>query len=75
MKTNVNENETASRSQESKILDYMLRGHRITGMDALILFECFRLPARIADIQKRGFPVQSEFITTPTGKRVKSYWI
>ena len=72
---NINENLETSQSQESKILDHMLRGHRITGMEALDLFGCFRLPARIADIVKRGFPVQSEYITTPTGKRVKAYWI
>lgn len=75
MKTNINENETTSQSQESKILDHMLRGHRITGIDALNLYGCFRLPARIADIQKRGFAVQSEYVTTTSGKRVKSYWI
>ena len=72
---NINENATSSQSQESKILDYMLRGHKITGIEALNLWGCFRLPARIADIQKRGFPVKSEFITTNTGKRVKAYWI
>jgi len=72
---NINENLETSQSQESKILDYMLRGHRITGMEALDLFGSLRLPARIADIQKRGFTVQSEYITTPTGKRVKAYWI
>lgn len=75
MKDNINHNEESAQSQESKILDHMLRGHRITGLDALQLFNCFRLPARIADIQKRGFAVQSEFITTDTGKRVKAYWI
>lgn len=75
MKKNINENHVSSQSQESKILDHMLRGHRITGLDALNLFGCFRLPARIADIQKRGFNVRSEFITAPSGKRVKSYWI
>lgn len=75
MKTNINENQASSQSQESKILDHMLRGHRITGMEALNLYGCFRLPARIADIQKRGFAVQSEFVTTNTGKRVKAYWI
>lgn len=74
-KTNINENRTSSQSQESKILDWMLRGHRINGIDALNFFGCFRLPARIADIQKRGFRVQSEYITTITGKRVKQYWI
>lgn len=75
MKDNINLNEETSQSQESKILDYLLRGNRITGMDALQMFACFRLPARIADIEKRGYKIQSQFVTTQTGKRVKQYWI
>ena len=75
MKENVNENHASSQSQASKILDHMLRGHAITGLEALELYGCFRLPARIADIVKSGFPVQSKYVTTPNGKRVKSYWI
>jgi len=75
MKDNTNANEASSISQENKILDYMLRGNRITGIDALNFFGCFRLPARIADIRKRGFNVQSEMVLTGTGKRVKAYWI
>lgn len=74
-KNNINLNAESCQSQESKILDHMLRGHRITGIDALNLYGCFRLPARIADIVNRGFPVQSEFVITNTGKRVKAYWI
>ena len=72
---NINENLETSQSQESKILDYMLRGHRITGMEALNLCGCWRLPARIADIKKRGFTVQSRTIETESRKRVKEYWI
>ena len=75
MKPNINENHAASQSQASKILDWMLRGHSITGIEALELFGCFRLPARIADIVKQGFPVQSKFVTTESGKRIKAYWI
>lgn len=75
MKMNINENAGTSKSQEKQILDYMLRGHRITGIEALELFGTFRLPARIADIRSKGFEVQSEFITTPNGKRIKIYWI
>lgn len=75
MKDNINENELSSQSQASKILDHMLRGHTITGLEALTLFNCFRLPARIADIREKGFAVQSKFITSPGGKRVKQYWI
>ena len=72
---NINENHSSSQSQASKILDYMLRGHRITPIQALDKFNCFRLGARIADLKKKGWPIQSEFVTVPSGKRVKAYWI
>jgi len=72
---NINENHSSSQSQASKILDYMLRGHRITPIQALDKFSCFRLGARIADLKKKGWPIQSEFVTVPSGKRVKAYWI
>ena len=75
MKENINHNETSCQSQASKILDWMLRGHRINPLQALDKFGCFRLPARVADLKKKGWPIQSEFITTSTGKRVKCYWI
>lgn len=39
------------------------------------MFGSFRLGARIAEIKELGYNVQSEFVTTPSGKRVKAYWI
>lgn len=75
MKDNTNPNATSSFSQERKIMGYMFRGNRITPLDALNLYGCERLAARIADIKKRGIDVKSEFVTLPNGKRVKSYWI
>lgn len=75
MKDNVNLNDTSSASQAKMILAYMQEGNRITGIDALVRFKCFRLPARIADLRADGHIIQSEFVTTESGKRVKSYWI
>ena len=75
MKQNTNPNEIYCMSQEQKILYYMLRGNRITPLEAMQRFQCERLAARIADIRKKGFDVQSEYVATPSGKRVKSYWI
>ena len=69
----INENQSHSKSQTEKILDYMLEGHPITPIDALDRFGSFRLGARIAEIRKKGYLVYSEFITTPSGKRVKQY--
>lgn len=69
----INENTKTSRSQTDRILEYMLQGHAITPIDALDRFGSFRLGARIAEIRKKGYLVYSEFITTPSGKRVKQY--
>ena len=53
----------------------MQDGHRITPIEALDLFGCFRLGARIADLKEAGHEIKSEFVRTASGKHVKSYWI
>lgn len=75
MKDNYNPNEALSDSQAKRILAYMQEGHRITPIEALNLFGCFRLGARIADLRAGGHAIESEFVTTESGKHVKSYWI
>lgn len=70
---NINENSGASKSQTDRILEWMLEGHTITPLEALEKFKCFRLGARIADIKARGYLVYSEFVTTPSEKKVKQY--
>ena len=69
----INENTGACKAQTERILDYMLQGHAITPLEALEKFKCFRLGARIADIKARGYLVYSEFVTTPSEKKVKQY--
>ena len=70
---NINENGKTSRSQTDLILEWMLAGNAITPLEALERFKCFRLGARIADIKARGYLVYSEFVTTPSEKKVKQY--
>ncbi len=72
---NINENHAASKSQTDRILEHMLSGKSITPLEALDLFGTMRLGARIADIRKKGYIVYSEFVTTPTNKRVKRYYL
>ncbi len=62
-------------SQEKQILAYMQAGKSITPLEALNIFGCFRLGARIYDMGRRGIEVKSEFVTLPSGKRVKKYWV
>ena len=75
MKQNINSNVESCFSQERKILNYMLRGNKITPLEALQYFNCERLAARIADIRKKGHDVKAEFVMLSSGKRVKQYWI
>ena len=72
---NINENRKSSASQTDRILEYLLAGNSITSLEALNLFGCIRLASRISDIKARGYLVYSEFITTPTDKKVKRYYL
>ena len=73
---NNNDNLESCASQNRRIADYLEAGHSITAMEALEMFGCFRLASRITDIkQMYGLDVETNRITTPTGKRVASYRI
>lgn len=77
---NVNDNKKTSASQEKKILNYLLAGNTITPIEALDKFNCFRLGARIKDIEKRlGYPPERKRVkvTNREGKDVwvAQYWI
>lgn len=65
--------ETNTVSQCNAILEYMRRGNTITGLEALNLFGCFRLPARIADLKKVGHIITSKMVKLANGKRVAQY--
>jgi hypothetical protein len=51
----------------------MRKGNTITGIEALDLFGCFRLPARIADLKKVGHIISSKMIKLANGKRIAQY--
>lgn len=70
---NINENPVSSASQKARILAYMLEGNSITPLDALTRFNSMRLGARIADLKEDGWPIESKWVVTNTGKRVKAY--
>lgn len=72
-KENINPNGASSSSQVSRILAHLKDGKTITPLEALNLYGCFRLGARIADIKALGYEVKSEFVTTPSEKKVKRY--
>lgn len=77
---NVNDNERVCMSQTALIFSHMLDGKSITPIDALDLYGCFRLSARIKDIEKQyGFTAKRERVQVKNreGKDVyvTKYWI
>lgn len=60
-------------SQTDLILDHLQAGKPITPLQALRLWGCFRLAARIADLRERGYEIASERVETQHGKRVAMY--
>lgn len=73
--TNVNENALSSASQNKRIAEWLTNGNRITQLEALNLFGCFRLASRIHDLRDSGMDIKMERIITPSGKRVAQYYI
>ena len=62
-------------SQSDQILTALKRGVRLTPLDALTEFNCMRLASRISALRQKGEPIQDRWIQTPSGKRVKEYWV
>lgn len=66
---------TEKASHEQQILEYMKAGKAITPIEALRMFGCFRLGARIYDLKRRGAPVSRRLVTAPNGKRYAEYFL
>lgn len=80
MNENINDNVATSESQVKAILAYMRQGYKITPMDALRKFSCFRLGARIKDIEEIvGYPPHRDRVQVEnaSGKQVwvARYWL
>lgn len=62
-------------SQCSKILHDLIAGKRITPIDALEKYGCFRLSARIKDLRKDGWVIKTEIVRTRSRKRMAQYYM
>lgn len=69
------------KTHNEKIKGYLLKGNTLTSLQALKLFGCARLAARIYDIReeiqdnKEPYLLHSEMIKLSNGKRVARYSI
>ena len=49
-------------NQNAKVLSYLRRGGRLTPKDALHMFGCFRLSARIFNLREAGWSIETEYL-------------
>ena len=71
---NNNDNLESCASQNKRIAEWLKAGNSITAMEALNMFQCFRLASRINDLkQKFGLRIVTDRVMTPSGKRVAQY--
>lgn len=61
-------------SQNALIKGWLLNGFSITPMEALNMFGCFRLSARIANLRDEGLPVVTDMVVI-NDKRVARYYL
>lgn len=62
-------------SQNKQIADYLNKGKKLTPIDALNKFGCFRLAARIADLRNEGMNIVTTTIKLENKKQVAQYSI
>ena len=62
-------------SQNKQIADYLNKGKKLTPIDALNKFGCFRLAARIADLRNEGMSIVTNTIKLKNKKQFAQYSI
>ncbi len=62
-------------TQAGRILRFLQEGHRLTPLDALELFGCFRLAARVHELRREGWAIAERTVETASGKRIAEYSI
>jgi len=60
-------------SQRDDILTHLRSGRSLTQLEALELFGCLRLGARIWELKDKGYNIESENIEVGNGKHVARY--
>lgn len=62
-----------SETQNQQVLSYLKTGKVITPLEALDMFGCFRLSARIYELKDMGWPIHCERRQLESGKVVGHY--
>ena len=60
-------------SQSAKVLYHLQNYGPLTAIEALELFACFRLAARINDLKEAGHNIETEMVIQKNGKKIAVY--
>ena len=61
-------------TQTQQILKHLEKGNKLTSLEALQLYGCFRLAARVQELRDVGREVKSRLVRI-NGKRIAEYWL
>lgn len=62
-------------SQTKQIANYLNKGRKLTPIDALNKFGCFRLASRINDLRNEGMKISTKIIKLENKKQIAQYSI
>lgn len=67
------------RTQCKVLLEHFENGGSLTAAEALQLYSCFRLAARVSDLRRSGYPIKGEMVSVQNqfgeSCRVKRYYM
>jgi len=62
-------------TQTEQILNHMKRGRTVSALNALNLFGCLRLAARIHELKSRGHDIKRDSVQVSRGRRIAVYYL
>lgn len=62
-------------AQQRILVRHFQRGMGLTQLEAIGVYNMYRLPARVFELKDKGYNVQRVLKTDPTGKRYAKYFI
>jgi len=62
-------------TQAESIRDYLLQGLPLTALEALKMFGCYGLAARVLELKKQGYPIERDTLKTNDGAHVARYFM
>ena len=65
----------SNKSQCAKILKHLNRWGSISAITAINKYRCYRLGARIYNLKREGFNIETHIVETTKGKRFAVYYL